>query len=96
MVGQVVGAVAPVAIQSATNEDGLLNRLFKLVFVGAVIAAFALVILGLFLAFNIWQAVGGTLEDIGTFVLTPLSFIPGVGLLAAPLTGLITLFTTRR
>jgi Na+-driven multidrug efflux pump len=29
MVGQVVGAVAPVVVQSATSEDGLLNKLFK-------------------------------------------------------------------
>ena len=96
MVGQVVGAAAPVILQSATDEDGLVNRLFKLVFIGAVIASFVLVILGLFLAFNIWNSIGGTLTDLRDFVFTPLSFIPGLGILAGPVTGLITAFTTRR
>ena len=96
MVGQVVGAAAPLVVQSATDENGLVNRLFKLVFIGAVIATIAVVILVLFLAFNIWEAVGGTVEDIGSFVLRPLSILPGIGLLAGPLTGLLTAFTTRR
>ena len=30
MVGQVVGAVAPVVVQSATSDDGLINKLFKI------------------------------------------------------------------
>ena len=83
-------------IQSATDENGLVNRLFKLVFIGAVIATIVVVILVLFLAFNIWEAVGGTIEDIGAFVFAPLSILPGIGLLAGPLTGLLTAFTTRR
>lgn len=96
MVGQVVGAVAPVVVQSATDQDGLVNRLFKLVFIGAIIATIAVVILVLFLAFNIWESIGGTISDIGTFVLTPLSFLPGLGLLAGPITGIFTAFATRR
>lgn len=96
MVGQVVGAVAPVVVQSATNEDGLLNRLFKLVFIGAIIATIAVIILVLFLAFNIWEAVGGTISDLATFALLPFSFFPGIGLLAGPVTGILTAFATRR
>ena len=96
MVGQVVGAVAPVVVQSATDEDGLLNRLFKLVFIGAIIATIVVVILVLFLAFNIWDSLGGTIGDISNFVLAPLSILPGIGLLAGPLTGIITAFATRR
>lgn len=96
MVGQVVGAVAPVVVQSATDQDGLVNRLFKLVFIGAIIATIAVVILVLFLAFNIWESIGGTISDIGTFVLTPFRFLPGVGLLAGPITGIFTAFATRR
>ena len=96
MVGQVVGAVAPVFVQSATNEDGIVNKLFKLVFIGAVIATIVVVILVLFLAFNIWESIGGTISDLATFVLAPLSILPGIGLLAAPLTGIVTAFTTRR
>ena len=96
MVGQVVGAAAPVILQSATDENGIVNRLFKLVLIGATIATIVVVILVLFLAFNVWQQVGGVLDDLGTFVLTPLSFVPGLGLLAGPVTGIITAFTTRR
>ena len=96
MVGQVVGAVAPVVVQSATDEDGLVNRLFKLVFIGAVIATIIVVILVLFLAFNIWESIGGTVSDLGAFVLNPLRILPGIGLLAGPLTGILTAFTTRR
>ena len=73
MVGQVVGAVAPVAIQSATSEDGLLNKLFKLVFIGAIIATIVVVILVLFLAFNIWESIGGTISDLAGFVTAPFS-----------------------
>lgn len=93
MVGQVVGAAVA---QSATDTDGIVNKLFKLVFIGAVLATIVVVILVLFLAFNIWQQIGGVLEDLGTFVLTPLSFVPGLGLLAGPITGIFTAFATRR
>lgn len=96
MVGQVVGAVAPVVVQSATDENGLVNRLFKLVFIGAVIATIVVVILVLFIAFNIWESIGGTITDISTFVLSPLSILPGIGLIAGPLTGILTAFSTRR
>ena len=96
MVGQVVGSVAPVVVQSATDENGIVNRLFKLVFIGAVIATIVVVILVLFLAFNIWESIGGTINDIGTFVLAPLSILPGIGILAGPITGILTAFSTRR
>lgn len=96
MVGQVVGAAAPVILQSASDENGIVNKLFKLVLIGATIATIVIVVLVLFLAFNIWNQIGGVLEDLGTFVLTPLSFVPGLGLLAGPITGFITAFSTRR
>lgn len=45
MVGQVVGAaVAPVVVQSATNQDGLINRLFKLAILIGVIGIIAVVV----------------------------------------------------
>ncbi len=96
MVGQVVGAVAPVVVQSATDEDGLVNRLFKLVFIGAIIATIAVVILVLFLAFNIWDSIGGQISDLGTFITSPLRILPGIGLIVGPLTGVLTAFATRR
>lgn len=93
MVGQIVGAAA---VQSATNDDGLVNKLFKLVFIGAILATIVVVILVLFLAFNIWESIGGTISNLATFALSPLRILPGIGLLAGPLTGIITAFSTRR
>lgn len=96
MVGQVLGAAGPVIVQSATDENGIINRLFKLVFIGAVIATIVVIILVLFLAFNIWESIGGTVSDLGSFVLNPLRILPGIGLIAGPLTGILTAFSTRR
>lgn len=96
MVGQVVGAVAPVVVQSATDENGIVNRLFKLVFIGAIIASIVVVALVLFLAFNIWESIGGTVENVSTFFLAPFRILPGIGLLAGPITGLLSAFATRR
>lgn len=45
MVGQVVaGAVAPVVVQSATSEDGLINRLFKIAILLGVLVIIAIVV----------------------------------------------------
>jgi len=96
MVGQVVGAVAPVVVQSAADENGIVNRLFKLVFIGAVLATIVIVILVLFLAFGIWESVGGTLDNIGTFVLAPFRILPGIGIVAGGLSGFLSAFMTRR
>lgn len=97
MVGQVVGAVAPVVVQSATDQDGLLNRLFKLVFVGAIIATIAVTIVVLFLVFNIWNSIGGTAEDIFGFFTIPFRVLfPELGLIAGAGTGFLSSFLTRR
>ena len=45
MVGQVVvGAVAPVVVQSATSEDGLINKLFKIAILIGVLALIAVAV----------------------------------------------------
>ena len=45
MVAQAVaGAVAPVVIQSATNEDGLINKAFKVIMIAAVLAIGLLIV----------------------------------------------------
>jgi len=93
MVGQVVAAAAPTVIQSATNEDGLINRLFKLVLIGATIATALAVAVVLFLAFNIWEAVGGSFSTITGGISAGLSVLPGIGPLFAVFTGLFSAFT---
>lgn len=66
MVGQVVGAVAPTVIQSATSEDGLVNRLLKIVTIVAILGALIITAVIIVIAFNIWEAVGGTFESIAS------------------------------
>ncbi len=45
MVAQAVAAaVAPVAIQSATESDGLINKAFKIVIIAALLATIAIII----------------------------------------------------
>lgn len=45
MVGQAVAAaVAPVVVQSATNEDGLINKAFKVIMIAAILGIGLLVI----------------------------------------------------
>jgi len=83
MVGQVV---AMKAVDSATTDGGILNNLIKIVTIVAILGALVVVGVVLFLAFNIWEAVGGTFETIGDIagaILTPVSFFNP-----------ITLFTT--
>lgn len=45
MVAQAVaGAVAPVVVQSATSEDGLINKAFKVIMIAAVLAIGLLIV----------------------------------------------------
>lgn len=95
MVGQVVGAVAPVVIKSATEEGGLVNRLLKILTIVAIVAGLLITGLILFLAFNIWEAVGGTFETIGN-VFGGFSLFPGVNPIVSIFTGLVSVFAIRR
>jgi amino acid permease len=52
MAGQVMGAVAPIVIQSATNEEGIVNRLFKIAILLGVLLIIGIVIFGIFYFFN--------------------------------------------
>lgn len=63
MVGQVVGgAVAPIVVQSAVEEGGLLNTLLKLLTIGAIIAGFVILAVVLVLAFEIITIVGNIVD----------------------------------
>jgi uncharacterized BrkB/YihY/UPF0761 family membrane protein len=64
MVGQVVGAVAPAVIQSATNDEGIINRLLKIVTIVAVLGALVITAVIIVVVFNIWEAIGGTFEQV--------------------------------
>ena len=101
MVGQVVaGAVAPVVVQSATSEDGLINKLFKIAILIGVLGIIAVVVgIALFITdTNLREAVTG-------FFTAPLTLITGalpIGLqtpfrvLQLGLTGLTSAFAFRR
>ena len=95
MVGQVVGAVAPVVVQSATEDGGLLNRLFKIITIVAIVAGLLIIGLVLFLAFNIWEAVGGTFETIGQIGQQIFSF-GGISPIISIFTGIVSVFAIRR
>ena len=101
MVGQVVaGAVAPVVVQSATSEDGLLNKAFKLAILIGVLATIAAVIgVALFIFdTDIQSAVSG-------FFATPFTLLGGIlpggigqpfRVLGLGLTGIASAFAIRR
>ena len=64
MVGQVVGAVAPAVIQSATNDEGIINRLLKIVTIVAVLGALVVTAVIIVIVFNVWEAIGGTFDQV--------------------------------
>ena len=67
MVGQVVAAAAPAVIQSATNEDGLVNRLLKILTIVAILGALVVTAVIIVIVFNVWEAIGGTFDQIQGF-----------------------------
>jgi hypothetical protein len=71
MVGQVV---AVKAVDSATTDGGILNQLIKIITIVAILGALVVIGVVLFLAFNIWEAVGGTFETIASVISSPLTF----------------------
>lgn len=76
----IAAAAAPVVVQSATSEDGLINKLFKIaMLVGfLLIAAFAFFILNVVINIaEVVGAVGITLIKIADIIL------PGTGLASA-------------
>ena len=108
MVGQVIaGSVAPVVIASATEDGGFLNRILKVLTIVAIVAGFAIVAVGLLIAFNVYQAVGGVISDVGggffaflDFITTPIPSAPDFGRLAgvigSGITGFISVIVGRR
>jgi len=101
MVGQVVaGAVAPVVVQSATSEDGLINKLFKIALLIGVLGVIAVVIgIALFITDTNLR------ESIASVVVAPIALagglLPfGIGqpfrVLGLGLSGLTSAFAFRR
>lgn len=89
MVAPIVAAVAPSVIESATNDEGLINKLFKL---GVLIAVFGIIVVSLFVLnyiISIADIVGATLDVFS--VGTKLAF--SVGPLAPIATGISVLFS---
>ena len=86
MVGQVVAAAAPAVIQSATNEDGIVNRLLKIVTIVAVLGALVVTAVIIVVVFNIWEAIGGTFDQV-TGVFSAVRFFN-------PVTLVVTTFTS--
>ena len=108
MVGQVIaGSVAPVVISSATEDGGFLNRILKFLTIIAIVAGFIILAVGLLIAFNIYEAVGGVVSDVSggffgfvDFILTPIPSAPNFGLLAgvvgSAVTGVVSTLVGRR
>lgn len=89
MVAPIVAAVAPSVIDSATRDDGLINKLFKL---GVLIAVFGIIVVSLFVlnyVVSIADIVGATVSVFS--VATGIAF--SVGPLAPIATGLSVLFS---
>ena len=101
MVGQVVaGSVAPVVIDSATKDGGLLNSVLKFLTVVAIIAGFAILGVVLVVSFEIIQAVSGIIDTgVGFFEQFTRPFSVGSSAIAgigSAITGLASAFFIRR
>ena len=59
MVGQVV---AGTVVKEAGNSGSFIDQLLKLITIVAIIASITIVGIVLFVAFNIYEAIGGTIE----------------------------------
>lgn len=101
MVGQVVaGAVAPVVVQSATSEDGLINKLFKISILIGVLGLITLTVFILLWVFDtdIGSAISGVLAaPVGLFAgLLPFGISQPFRVLQLGLTGIASGFAFRR
>jgi hypothetical protein len=67
MSGQIVSESSPIVINNSTSngsgeEPDFVDRIFKIALLVGLLAGLAIIGVVLFLAFNIWDAVGGTIE----------------------------------
>lgn len=98
MVGQAVAAaVAPVVVQSATSEDGLINKVFKVVMIAAVLGIGLLIIYAVSLLAGIVDLGERTILQVGLGLIGLGTFNPGGiwTLLGAGVTGLASLAIRR-
>jgi len=101
MVGQVVaGAVAPVVVQSATSEDGLINKLFKIALLIGVLGVIAVVVaIALYITnTDLRSAVSGFFSAPFTLLAgaLPLGVSQPFRILQVGLTGITSAFAFRR
>lgn len=85
MVAPIIAAAAPNVVASATNDDGIINKLFKIgMIVGfLVISAFAIVLLSVVI--EIADVVGAALS-LGDVILPTFSRIPVIGPIVSVIT----------
>jgi hypothetical protein len=78
MVAPIIAAAAPTVVASATNDEGIINKLFKIgVLIGfLVLAAFGIILLSIVI--EISDVVGAVLS-VGTSVLPVATSIPIIG-----------------
>ena len=89
MVSPIVAAAAPAVISSATDDDGLINKAFKVVMLIAMLALGAISIVILSFVINIADVIGAGFSLIGLAI----DFISPVGRIGAVGT-VITYFAT--
>lgn len=100
MAGQIVSEATPIVINTGSSNGqtkvDLVERLFKFGLVIALVAGLLITGLVLFLAFNIWEAVGGTFEKATNILgIAFQSFLRATPLRGfAPLFGAFTAITT--
>lgn len=86
MVAPIVAAAAPAVISSATNDDGLLNKLFKIAMLIGILALGAISIIILSLVINIGDVIGASFNLVGLafdFIIPGSSRIGAIATVAA-------------
>lgn len=92
VLGPIASAAAPVVVQSATDDEGLLNKLFKIAMLIGVLALGAISIIILSFVVEIADLVGATF-NIFTTALDFVSVLPGpIGFLATAATAIFSAF----
>lgn len=80
MVGQVIGAAAaPVIVQSATSDDGLINKLFKIAILLGVVGIIAVVV-----GLTLYILNTDLVTAVSNIITTPATLIAGVYPATAP------------
>lgn len=81
MVAPIVAAAAPAVISSATDDDGLVNRLFKIAMLIGILALGAIAIVILSFVINIADVVGAafSIVDVAIDFVSPVGRVGAIG-----------------